>query len=151
MQNSKYSREISVAVFIDKDKNVLLQNRTNHSKAGEKYGFFGGGIEPNETSEEALIRELKEELNYTPNTFQYIGSHEFIVDEESSYKGKLIKVNYFISPITEHLLDTKVNEGVGMELVPLEKAVQGSYLSKYDVGALAPLKETIEKYTAELV
>jgi mutator protein MutT len=31
-----------------------------------KWGFFGGHLEPGETPEEALVRELQEEISYTP-------------------------------------------------------------------------------------
>jgi len=45
--------------------NLLLQERGSYSKVGEKHGYFGGNIERGEKPKDALIRELKEELNYT--------------------------------------------------------------------------------------
>jgi 8-oxo-dGTP pyrophosphatase MutT (NUDIX family) len=46
---------------------VYLQKRAKDAKrAPDLFGLFGGGIEENETAEEALKREIKEELNYIP-------------------------------------------------------------------------------------
>ncbi len=49
-------------LFYDSNGNILLQNRKGISKWGEEYHFFGGHVEDNETPEQALKREIKEEL-----------------------------------------------------------------------------------------
>uniref|UniRef100_A0A7S4URW4 U8 snoRNA-decapping enzyme n=2 Tax=Guillardia theta TaxID=55529 RepID=A0A7S4URW4_GUITH len=45
-----------------------------------KLGFFGGIVEPGESMQQALVRELREELNYvaSPNLegFEHVVSHE---------------------------------------------------------------------------
>lgn len=52
---------IRAAALIVRDGKVLLIHR---KKEGKEYWVFpGGGIEDNETAEEALKREVKEELN----------------------------------------------------------------------------------------
>lgn len=51
-----------VVLFYDPDGNILLQDRRERSKWGEEYGFFGGRIEEGETPEDAIKRELREEL-----------------------------------------------------------------------------------------
>ena len=56
------TRKVSTIIFYD-DKKILIQDRRKISKWGEEYGFFGGKIEEGETPEEALKREMKEELN----------------------------------------------------------------------------------------
>ncbi|MFL1780385.1 RNA pyrophosphohydrolase [Candidatus Hepatincolaceae symbiont of Richtersius coronifer] len=47
------------AVVINKDNKVLMAQRLDNSSAWQ---MPQGGIEPNETLEEALLRELKEEI-----------------------------------------------------------------------------------------
>ena len=42
----------------------------------EYYSLPGGGIELNETEEEALIRELNEELSIDVNIIKYLGYYE---------------------------------------------------------------------------
>lgn len=51
-----------VAVISRKDE-LLVIRRSQHVLAPGMYCFPGGGIEENESEEEALVRELQEELN----------------------------------------------------------------------------------------
>ncbi len=54
--------EVVAAVFI-KDGKVFCAQRANKGLLPLKWEFPGGKIEENETKEEALIREIKEELH----------------------------------------------------------------------------------------
>lgn len=57
---------------------IYLQKRGKDAqKAPGKFGFFGGGLENNETAEEGLLREIKEELDFVPKDFWYLGDYEF--------------------------------------------------------------------------
>lgn len=53
-------RDKSLGIIVDKDKNFLLVQL--HSYGENDWNFPGGGIEEGETPEEALLRELYEEL-----------------------------------------------------------------------------------------
>ena len=48
--------------LIDIDGRILLAKRPDNAQMGGLWEFPGGKIEPNETPETALVRELKEEL-----------------------------------------------------------------------------------------
>ena len=54
-------RKVALIIFYDKEGKILLQNRSGISKHGEKWGYFGGKIEANETAEELLIRFILQE------------------------------------------------------------------------------------------
>ena len=53
---------ISAAALIDIDGRVLVARRPDDKDMAGLWEFPGGKIEPDETPEQALIRELKEEL-----------------------------------------------------------------------------------------
>jgi len=72
---------ITRAVILDKDKILLCK------KKGNDYYFLPGGhIEFGETAEQALERELKEELNVSAEKFNYIGTIEnFFTENDKKY------------------------------------------------------------------
>ncbi len=53
---------VSAVALVDKDGRVLLAQRPEGKSMAGLWEFPGGKVEPNETPEVALIRELQEEL-----------------------------------------------------------------------------------------
>ena len=56
---------VSACALLDADNRVLLAQRPENKSMAGLWEFPGGKMEPGETPEEALIRELKEELGVT--------------------------------------------------------------------------------------
>ncbi len=54
---------VAVGVVLNNQNQVLLAKRPSHLHQGGKWEFPGGKVESGETSSQALIRELKEEVN----------------------------------------------------------------------------------------
>ncbi|MBB5729519.1 (deoxy)nucleoside triphosphate pyrophosphohydrolase [Sphingomonas prati] len=54
--------QVAAAALIDRDGRVLVQQRPPGRAMAGLWEFPGGKIEPGETPEQALIRELREEL-----------------------------------------------------------------------------------------
>jgi mutator protein MutT len=117
-------RDVALVVFVG-GKDVVVQERGKHSKVGEKYGFWGGEIEKGETKEEAIKRELKEELGFVPDKLEYLGKYPYVVKETSNYKGWRINQVVFISPINSQLMKANKNEGEGLVRILLEEALKG--------------------------
>ncbi|MFA6961103.1 MAG: (deoxy)nucleoside triphosphate pyrophosphohydrolase [Opitutaceae bacterium] len=64
-----------VCALIERDGCVLMAQRPAHKHLGGKWEFPGGKIEPGETSEAALHRELQEELGCTVEILRPLAPH----------------------------------------------------------------------------
>lgn len=65
-----------VAAVIVKD-NTILATQRGYGEFKGKWEFPGGKIQDNESKEEALIREIKEELNASINVDKYLTTVEY--------------------------------------------------------------------------
>ncbi len=65
-------------VFIDDQ--ILLMRRESSTK--KYFTFPGGGVEPNETVEEAVVREIKEECNFNVRVIRLLYHHDLINDSD---------------------------------------------------------------------
>ena len=58
-------RDVALLILHRDDGHILMQHRTEDAPLWPGYwGLFGGGIEENESPEEAIEREIQEELHY---------------------------------------------------------------------------------------
>lgn len=63
---------VVVGIIVNKDNQVLIAKRASHQHQGDKWEFPGGKVEKAETPQEALQRELKEELGIDIQSAQKI-------------------------------------------------------------------------------
>ena len=82
---------VAVAVIINQDKEVLIAKRSKDQHQGNKWEFPGGKVEANETSLEALQREIMEELGIDIQSSSEMTSitHEYI-EENPDYSKTVI-------------------------------------------------------------
>ena len=93
---------VSAGILINNDNQILLSQRTADKSFPGQWEFPGGKIESSETANEALIRELKEELG---------------IDIDNSYLFKRIEHYYdsFTANIEFFLVDSWSGELSGEE------------------------------------
>lgn len=84
--------EVVAAIIIDNDKKILCMQRgpSKYDYISNKYEFPGGKIEENESIENALKREIKEELNIDITI-----ENEFLIVEHS-YPDFIITMHTYI-------------------------------------------------------
>lgn len=60
---------VAVGAIFNQQGEILIAKRAAHKFQGNLWEFPGGKVEAGETAEQALIRELQEEVNLTPKSF----------------------------------------------------------------------------------
>ena len=114
------TRHIHNAILlpIAPDGRILIQDGRGHRPP--PWGFFGGGIEPGETSLEAVIREAREELEL-----------ELTVDDleqprniEGSLGDLTFHLQVFVWQFNGDISQLRVLEGAGAELMTPQEMLQ---------------------------
>lgn len=75
--------DVVAAVIRDDKGKILIAQRNLKKSQGGLWEFPGGKIEPNETREDAIVREIKEELGINIRAKKYIGQKVFNYPEKS--------------------------------------------------------------------
>ena len=126
--------EVCAAIIINNNKILLTQRGYGEYK--DKWEFPGGKIEENETKEETIIREIKEELDAT------IKVEKFLTKVEYDYTSFYLKMNVFIVSLTSsHLLFkehesykwidvSELNDLDALDLLPADRLII-PYLKDY--------------------
>jgi 8-oxo-dGTP pyrophosphatase MutT (NUDIX family) len=118
------------------DGNYLLQLRDQ--KAGIYYpgywGLFGGAVDPGESPEQTLRRELEEELGLSVKTVQYFS--EFTFDVPFISQKRFFR-RFFEVPVETSMLDRLVlGEGADMRVFPAGDILTGPRVVPYDAYAI---------------
>jgi 8-oxo-dGTP diphosphatase len=79
---------VTAAILI-KDSKVFVAQRKAHGRLSGKWEFPGGKVEPGETPEESLKRELEEELDIDATIGQYMG------DSIHRYEFGTVKILFY--------------------------------------------------------
>ena len=73
---------------------LFVQKRSVEvAETPDTFGMFGGGIEDGESPEEALFREIREELDYQPRNVRFFRRYDF-----ADYE-----LNIYLTEVDEHL------------------------------------------------
>jgi len=100
----------SLFVLIDKKKKLILQHRDKYAVHPNIWGFFGGGIEKNETPEEAVRREAKEELQIELEDLKLFKKYEY--KKSSEFREYFV----FIASLKHSVKDLKKQQKEGDDL-----------------------------------
>jgi 8-oxo-dGTP diphosphatase len=111
---------VVVAVIERPDRRILIGQRRRDDTSPFKWEFPGGKVRPNESFEQALMRELREELGVTMTKSAPIGS----VRHQYANTPDELEIHFFAAQFAEPEVSPRVFEKIAWVL-PRE-------LSQYD-------------------
>lgn len=122
--------QVVCAIIIKEDK-ILIAQRSEKMKLPLKWEFPGGKLEAGENEKEALIREIKEELNIEISPSQRISSH---IHDYVSFKINLIA--YLCEYISGEI---QLSEHKDYKYIPFEE-LKDHDLAEADIPVIAELQ-----------
>lgn len=118
-------KEIKVVAAIIQKENKILATKRGYGEFINMWEFPGGKIESGETKEQALVREIKEELNIE------ISVDKFAIDIEYQYPNFYLFMSCFMCSIKEGSIE-------------LLEHNDGKWITKEELNTLNWLPEDID-------
>lgn len=107
-------------IFRDADGRVLIAERLGDASFAGLWEFPGGKIDSGETRDDALRRELKEELGIE------IVSFEHFKNIEHDYPDRRVSIDFFL---VSHWLGSPAGlQGQGLRWIPIDQLEEKSLL-----------------------
>lgn len=98
------------------------------------WGFFGGAIEPGESAEEALVREVREELAFEVRDMRYFT--KVVFDFEFAGIGMLDRFFFEVDMAGAELPNLVLGEGAGLDTFTADQMLDEPRIVPYDAFAL---------------
>ncbi len=71
-------KQVAKILLVNKEGKLLLHHRSSDAKIDpDTWSFFGGKVEQHETPEQAIIREVKEEIDFNLHDFSFFKMYPF--------------------------------------------------------------------------
>jgi 8-oxo-dGTP diphosphatase len=80
MKELLMTEKVCTLLFLKRENEILLAMKKRGFGA-DRYNGVGGKVEPEETLEQALVRECEEEIGVTPHHYWKIAEHDFVQKE----------------------------------------------------------------------
>ena len=113
--------EVVAALIIDSQRILLGQRSADREFYPGVWDVFGGHVEPGESQDGTLVRELQEELGVTPTQWMYLETMTF---PPSSSDDQLIVHLYLVTEWDGTPENRQLDEHSAIGWFTLEEAVQ---------------------------
>ncbi len=125
--------------FVNNNLEFYLSLRSKNAKQfPDTWSFWGGGIEDGENAEQTMLRELKEELDWVPNNYEFLGVfYDSMPNEKHIYFTEVDL--YFESKI-------KILESQGGGFFSIEELKRNEKISKEDLDILLKLDLRLQNF-----
>lgn len=125
---------VSAGIIYLKEEHKILVTERGYGEFKDKWEFPGGKIEVNESKEEALKRELKEEMDLSINIEKYLG----MIEHE--YDNFILNMHCFIvTPLSSFIL----KEHEAKKFVSLDELDRVDFLEA-DIKVIPLIKEYLK-------
>lgn len=128
---------VSAAVILNAQQQVLLVRKHNTA-------FFmqvGGKLEPNESPETALLREVQEEIGAVAEIKQFIGRFETAAANEANHL--LVSYVYWVELKHTPNIQAEIAEMCWLDVAPIELQLAGHQTKDQAQILLAPLTREV--------
>jgi len=122
---------VVLGLLFEPHGNILIAKRNYHKKYGGLWEFPGGKIEQRETIEEALVREILEEMN-APIQIKHVYNGYIFAYE--NLKAEFIPVSGSITPT-----DIRLNEHEDFKFISIDEIGEFDF-SPFDYEAIEMLE-----------
>ena len=110
--------EVVCAIIENDNGEIFISKRGPGRALQNKWEFPGGKVEENETHEETIIREIKEELNSKIKPIKYVGKSYYEYTNLSPYNDFSITLYAYLSKLVEGNLE--LSEHIDSKFVPIK-------------------------------
>ncbi len=114
MQN-KERISVTAAVIVNDRKEILITKRMEDSHLAGMWEFPGGKVDGGETPEQALVREIFEELNVT------VDVKRLLWEEQFDYPTKSIYIRFYLCTLTSPQTEIQPIEVADYRWVSIEE------------------------------
>ena len=111
---------VKVVVAIIKDGNKVFITERGHGEFKGKWEFPGGKIEEGETGEEAIVREINEELRSTVKVLKFFG------EINDMHGDKCFNVKFYICELVKGNLE--LTEHLASKWIEPKNIVQSDFM-----------------------
>jgi 8-oxo-dGTP diphosphatase len=123
---------VKIALINDENKVLLNLRDRDHPENPHVWAFLGGGVDEGETEEEALLREVKEEIDYELKEYKKI---------KEVFQEKIGKRTFYVGKIDKGINELTLREGEEIKFFSYEETKE----IKINKLHLDVLKEIYEK------
>jgi 8-oxo-dGTP pyrophosphatase MutT (NUDIX family) len=141
-------RPIAICIF-KKDNRILVSEGFDSVKGTSFYRPLGGGIEPGETSQEAVRREIFEEMGLAIEELQLLGVLENIFSFEANPGHEIVFVYNAVfvdeTVYDQHTIIAKEDNGEALKVLWKDVSTFDSYHQLVPEGLSSLLETTLHK------
>ena len=126
----------AAALLVTDEDRYLMQLRDFKPglRLAGHWALFGGAVEAGESLEQALRRELREELEFTAPAVAWFAQSVHLLPRG---QARILKLDFFIVPITElHVAGMRLREGADKRLFAVEELAVEPRVAPWDLAAV---------------